>query len=153
LKQFRKVGLGGTFDRLHSGHKLFLDIAAHYGQSIHIGLITSKYLSKTQKILNEKIEDYNIRRKNLLDYIAKRKISSHISDIDTIDMDKELATIASLEALIISQETVKGAIMINQLRKKVKKKKLTLIIVPFVIRDDGIAESSTRLRKEENYNP
>lgn len=153
LKKFRTLGLGGTFDRLHPGHKLFLDIAGHYGQSINIGLITSTYLSKRVKIQGEKIEDYHFRRKMLLDYLVKRNISSFISDIDTIDMDRYLATEGKLDALVISQETIKGAIEINQLRKTAKKPKLTLIIVPFVIREDGRTESSTRLREEEIRNP
>lgn len=153
MKQFKTVGLGGTFDRLHSGHKLFLDIAAHYGQSVHIGLITPDYLAKKQKVLAEKIQNYQFRRKNTLNYLAKREVSSLISNIDSIDMDKKLATDSSLEALIISQETINGAIDINKLRKKAKKTKLKLIIIPFVIREDGRTESSTRLREEENRNP
>ena len=153
MKQFKTVGLGGTFDRLHSGHKLFLDIAAHYGQSVHIGLITPDYLANKQKVLTEKIQNYQFRRKTTGNYLTKRETSSLISNIDSIDMDKKLATDASLEALIISQETIKGAIDINKLRKTAKKTKLTLIIIPFVIRDDGRTESSTRLREEENRNP
>jgi pantetheine-phosphate adenylyltransferase len=153
LKQFRKVGLGGTFDRLHSGHRLFLDIAAHYGLSIHIGLITTSYLTKNQKILGEKIQNYQLRRKILLEYLTDREISSLISNIETVDMDKRLATEGKLDALVISQETIKGAIEINQQRKKAKKSKLTLIVVPFVIREDGSTESSTRLREEENKIP
>ena len=37
--------------------------------------------------------------------------------------------------------------------KKGKKPKLTLIVVPFVIREDGRTESSSRLREEEDKTP
>ena len=143
------VGLGGTFDRLHSGHKLFLDIAAYYGQSVHIGLITPSYLANKEKVLSEKIQNFDFRQKKVVEYLKNREISPKISNINTVDMDRELATKGSLDALIISQETIKGAILINQSRKKARRKKLTLVIVPFVIRADGTIESSTKLRKEE----
>jgi pantetheine-phosphate adenylyltransferase len=149
LKPFENIGLGGTFDRLHSGHKLFLDIAAHYGQSIHIGLITPSYLTKKRKILSEKIQDYQTRRQNIINHYSQHKTPISISDINDIGMDRDLATDASLSALVVSQETISGAITINELRKKDDKKRLTIIVVPRVIRDDGSLESSTRLRKEE----
>ncbi len=149
MKQFKNIGLGGTFDRLHSGHKLFLDIAAHYGRSVHIGLITQRYLKKKQKILGEKIQDYQTRRQNIVNHYSHHKTTLIITDIDDIGMDRDLATDASLSALVVSQETILGAYTINNLRKNHNKKKLTIIVVPRVIREDGSLESSTRLREEE----
>ena len=149
LKQLKTIGLGGTFDRLHEGHRLFLDTAAHYGQFIHIGLITSGYLNQKRKTLHYKIESYDTRRKNVENYFFHRKTPITISDISNIDMDRNLASDASLSALVVSQETILGAIAINELRKEQNKEKMTIIVVPRVIRDDGSLVSSTRLRKEE----
>jgi len=149
LKQLKTIGLGGTFDRLHEGHRLFLDTAAHYGQFIHIGLITSGYLNQKRKTLHYKIESYDTRRKNVENYFSHRKTPITISDISNIDMDRNLASDASLSALVVSQETILGAIAINKLRKEQNKEKMTIIVVPRVIRDDGSLVSSTRLRKEE----
>lgn len=149
LKQLKTIGLGGTFDRLHEGHRLFLDIAAHYGQSIHIGLITSGYLNQKRKTLHHKIESYDTRRKNVENYFFHRKTPITISDISNIDMDRNLASDASLSALVVSQETILGAIAINKLRKEQNKEKLTIIVVPRVIRDDGSLISSSKLRKED----
>lgn len=64
-------------------------------------------------------------------------------------MDRELATDASLTALVVSQETILGAIEINKMRKRNNKEKITIIVVPRVIRDDGSLISSTSIRKRE----
>jgi phosphopantetheine adenylyltransferase len=65
-------------------------------------------------------------------------------------MDQKLASDAKLSALVVSQETCSGANTINRLRVSKGKSKLTIIVIPRVIRADGTLESSTKLRKEEH---
>jgi phosphopantetheine adenylyltransferase len=64
-------------------------------------------------------------------------------------MDRILASKSDLEALIVSQETILGAMAINYLRSQKNKTRLTILLVPSVIRKNGTIESSTKLRKEE----
>lgn len=149
MKRFVNVGLGGTFDRLHAGHKLFLDIAAHYGQFVHIGLISSSYLKKVQKKYFKRIQSFQIRKKEVEKYLLTRNTRTLISSINTLRMDQKLASEGDLSALIVSQETCSGANAINRLRTSHKKSKLTIIVIPRVIHADGTLESSTRLRMEE----
>ena len=149
MKHFQNVGLGGTFDRLHMGHKLFLDIAAHYGQLVRIGLISSSYLNKVRKIHHEIIQNYKIRKDVVRSYILKRNTQCRIITIDNPGMDRELASDAKLSALVVSQETCPGAISINRLRVTKGKPRLTIIVIPRVLRIDGTLESSTKLREEQ----
>ena len=149
MKKFDKIGLGGTFDRLHHGHELFLDIAAHYGHSIHIGLVTSNYLKERPKKFNKIIQNYIIRKKGVENHLLKREAIYFFSGIKTTGMDRELAFKSDLNALVTSQESVLASIKVNELRIKHDKPKLTLIITPNVIRETGVLESSTRLRSEE----
>ena len=149
MKQFENIGLGGTFDRLHSGHKLFLDIAAHYGQCIHVGLISSNYLNKAKKTHNEIIQNFSIRQEAVVSFLSKRNTQCQISSIDTPGMDQKLASDAKLGALVVSQETCNGATAINRIRISKGKIKLTVIVVPRVLRANGTLESSTRLREED----
>jgi pantetheine-phosphate adenylyltransferase len=151
LKQFENIGLGGTFDRLHRGHKLFLDIAAHYGQFVHVGLISSGYLNKIHKNYYKIIQSFKNRRKEVESHLLQRNTQKRILSIDSPGMDQKLANEAKLGALIVSQETCSGAIAINRLRTAHGKSKLTIIVIPRVIRADGTLESSTKLRMEE-YN-
>jgi pantetheine-phosphate adenylyltransferase len=150
LKQFENIGLGGTFDRLHSGHKLFLDIAAHYGQFVHVGLISSSYLKKIRKNFYKIIQSFENRLKEVENHLLQRNTQKRVSSIDSPGMDQKLANEAKLGALIVSQETCSGAIAINRLRSADGKSKLTIIVSPRVIRADGTLESSTKLRMEEN---
>ena len=149
MKHYENVGLAGTFDRLHEGHKLFLDLAAHYGQFVHVGLVTSSYLEKTSKNYRQIIQSYQDRRRGVEHYLSERKAKNQISDIDTPGKDRELANEANLSALVVSQETCRGAIAINRLRNTHGKSKLTIIITPRVVCKDGVLISSTRLRMEE----
>jgi pantetheine-phosphate adenylyltransferase len=149
MKKFGKIGLGGTFDRLHAGHELFLDMAAHYGHSVHIGLVSSNYLKKRPKKFNKIIQHYKTRKKEVENYLLKRGTSYFFSVIKTVGMDKELALKSDLNALITSQESILASIKVNELRNQHDKPKLTLIITPNVLRENGVLESSTRLRSEE----
>lgn len=150
MKQFTDVGLGGTFDRLHKGHKLFLDIAAFYGQTIHVGLISSSYLTKIRKNFYKTIQSIMFRRKKVETYLQARGTYPRIVNIGKPGMDRKLANEAKLSALVISQETYSGAIAINRLRVSHGKPKLVIIVIPVVIRSNGSRESSTKLRKEEH---
>ncbi|MFX0125732.1 MAG: hypothetical protein ACFFAE_19075 [Candidatus Hodarchaeota archaeon] len=149
MKQFTNVGLGGTFDRLHIGHKLFLDVAAHYGQFVHVGLISSSYLNKVQKDYHKIIQNFEIRQEAVESYLLNRNTHCRITSIDNPGMDRNLASDAKLAALVVSQETCSGANTINRLRVSKRKSKVTVILIPRVIRADGTLESSTKLRKEE----
>ena len=150
MKEFENVGLGGTFDRLHTGHKLFLDIAAHYGHSVRVGLISSSYLNKVQKNYHEIIQGLKIRQKAVENYLLRRDTQCQITSIDNPGMDRELASNATLGALVVSQETCSGAITINRLRVLKGKSQLTIVVIPRVLRPDGTIESSTKLRKEDH---
>ncbi len=150
MKQFENVGLGGTFDRLHMGHKLFLDIAAHYGQYVHIGLISSSYLNSIRKMYHKIIQSFQIRQESVKCFLLKRDTQCRITSINSPGMDRKLASDAMLSALVVSQETCSGANTINRLRVSKGKSKLTIIVIPRVIRADGTLETSTKLRKEEH---
>ncbi|MFX0170448.1 MAG: pantetheine-phosphate adenylyltransferase [Candidatus Hodarchaeota archaeon] len=150
MKSFKHIGIGGTFDRLHAGHKLFLDIAAFYGQNIHVGLISRNYLEIKPKNYNNIIQKYDKRRNEVKNYLAYRKSKCFFSKIDKPGMDRQLAEESELDALVISQETFSGAIAINNQRVENDQRKLTIIVIPDVTREDRTLESSTRIRKEKN---
>lgn len=42
-KQYKKACLGGTFDRIHGGHKLLLTHAISIAESVLVGVVKSKY--------------------------------------------------------------------------------------------------------------
>ena len=64
-------------------------------------------------------------------------------------MDQSLASESSLEALIVSQETLKGALSINERRMSNNKPTLKILVIPSVLRENGSNESSTKLRYDD----
>ncbi len=148
MLKFKSIGLGGTFDRLHAGHKLFLDLAAFHGTNIQIGLIGDEYLAHQHKELNQMIFNYEKRSQCLINYLKLRNRPCSLIKIDSIGQDKKYARDSDLNAIIVSQETFPGAVNINAARLQINKKLLTIIIVPFVISEDGERLSSTLLRKK-----
>ncbi len=62
------MGLGGTFDHLHEGHKLLLKTALSISEKVEIGL-TSQELLKNKQFFS-KLEDYKTRKANLELFIS-----------------------------------------------------------------------------------
>ncbi|MHA1972382.1 MAG: pantetheine-phosphate adenylyltransferase [Candidatus Hodarchaeales archaeon] len=151
MTKFHLAGIGGTFDRLHSGHKLLFEIAAFYADILKVGLIDSSYFKEKPKEEQSLIQNYNIRYSNLKDYginFLKRKLV--IFRVKHVGEDRKIAVEQQLDALVVSPETYTGALEINKKREERGKKRVSIIISPFVLSQNGIRESSTRLRKEKN---
>ncbi|MHA1444494.1 MAG: pantetheine-phosphate adenylyltransferase [Candidatus Hodarchaeales archaeon] len=149
MTKFTSVGLGGTFDHFHAGHALFLDISCYYGNQIHVGLISDKYLDKFPKKFRKKIYDYSKRTLSIVEYIKLRKKSWSILEIDSLGKDAKYASESDLEAIIVSQETYSGALQINTIRRSMKKNPLVIILIPFVVSEERKKLSSTQIREQE----
>lgn len=68
LQTYKEVVLGGTFDHMHSGHRLLLAVASLLcEQRITIGLSEGSLLQR--KILKELIEPFQERKRNLQEFL------------------------------------------------------------------------------------
>jgi len=139
------IGMGGTFDHLHEGHKYLLDIAFSLGKIVHIGLTTEKMLSK--KKYADKIEDYTTRKRNLEHYIDKIADLKRVKIFELEDAYGPPIHDPSYEGIIASQETYNGALKINEIRAEKNYPPLIIIIIPMLMRTDDIQFSSTDIRK------
>ena len=148
MSKFERLGLGGTFDRLHTGHELILDLASFYSQHIQIGLISAEYLQARPKIFGNYIQSFYDRTTALKNYLNSRNRACSIVKIDTIGKDRQIASESDLTALLVSQETFLGALAINNKRKMQKKPPLVIILSPIVISNNGTKLSSSKIREE-----
>jgi pantetheine-phosphate adenylyltransferase len=141
-KKYRRVAVGGTFDKFHEGHRKLLGRAFQIGQEVLIGVTSDKFGGSKGKIEPCDVRMFNLR--NLLDQIGH---NYHISRLDesygpTIHDD-------DIEAIVVSEETEPTAEKINQIRKKKGMKPLDIITIDMVLAEDGKPISSTRIRKGE----
>lgn len=85
--KYKKLALGGTFDRLHRGYEKILETAFSLAEYVYIGLVSSEELLKNKE-LREKIEPYETREKNLRTYLQSYGCQKeHVYFLCTIDME------------------------------------------------------------------
>ena len=142
-KPYRKVVVGGTFDRLHLGHKSLLKKAFEIGKYVYIGLTSDEMIKN--KPYAEKILPYELRLRDLLKFFDVNgyrnyrviKIHTAIGFADSM---------RSLEAIVVSEETYKGAILVNRAREERGLPPLDIVTIKLVKSRIGPKISSTLIR-------
>ena len=142
-----KVCVGGTFDIIHEGHLALLKKAFEMGSVVSIGLSSDEFLKKVGK----KAKPYE-ERESALKKILKEKGWIEKASILPLNDFYGDAPYKDFDAIVVSPETEKRAREINEIRKKNGIKELKIIVVPYVLADDGIPVSSSRIKKGEIKN-
>lgn len=150
-KPFNWIGLGGTFDHLHQGHKRLLRMAYALSKNLAIGLTTENLLKHKQ--YSDKIQTYQERKRNLEKYLEEIHAFSEecIKILPLKDFSGPAIEQNTMEALICSQETYQNAERINKIRSKKGISPLVIIVVPLIRNSKGEKVSSTNIRKNLNY--
>jgi pantetheine-phosphate adenylyltransferase len=146
IPAYMRVCLGGTFYPFHKGHKELLrkafQVAGPTG-SVFIG-VTSTVMAKKKGT----IASYRERKRVIERFLSVENVlqlaSIHpLSNIfgPTLQQD--------FDAIIVSPETKAAAQEINKKRLQLGKKPMQIVVVPFVLSEDGIPISSSRIRRKE----
>ncbi|MDO8870017.1 MAG: phosphopantetheine adenylyltransferase [Methanobacteriaceae archaeon] len=141
-KKYKKVAVGGTFDKFHKGHRRLLEEAFRIGDEVIIG-VTSDYFGGKKG----DIDPCDTRMSNLRDFLSQYPQKFSVVRLD----DSYGPTIheSEFDAIVVSKETEPAAQEINKIRKKNKIPYLDIIVIDMVSADDGVPISSTRIRKGE----
>lgn len=141
-KKYKKIAVGGTFDRFHEGHLRLLSKAFQLSERVLIGVTSDEFARPKGKIepCNERMS--NLKR-NLEKYVDKYLVSRLDDSCGPAIIEEDL------EALVVSEETEPTALIINDIRKKKGMKPLDIITIRMVLAEDGKPISSTRIRKGE----
>ncbi|MBD3255297.1 MAG: pantetheine-phosphate adenylyltransferase [Candidatus Lokiarchaeota archaeon] len=142
------VGMGGTFDHLHDGHKFLIKTALSISQKVVIGLTTREML-KNKKYAS-KIENFQTRKINLENYIKTITDLSRVEIIALTDPYGPPIRESEYQGLIVSQETYPSALKLNQKREENNLKPLILIVIPMIKGENYERFSSTAIRKNLN---
>ncbi len=144
-KSFQHIGLGGTFDHFHKGHRFFLDFAAEKALQLHVGITTNEFVH--EKILREQIEPFEQRKNAVETYLKSRGIPFQTFALsDTFGPTLENSVI---DALAVTELTQKGGERINAERSRRNLTQLPIFTYQMVQDENGGVISSTRIRTGE----
>ncbi|MBU4298985.1 phosphopantetheine adenylyltransferase [Patescibacteria group bacterium] len=135
----KRVVIGGTFETLHAGHLALFKKAFELGE-VFIGLTSNELAQKHKK---RKVKDFKERKKELKEFIKKKfSINPKLVKIE----DKFGPALKNeFDYIIVSPETYKTAILLNEEREKTGKKPLKIIKINFVLAEDGKPISDSRI--------
>lgn len=147
MKKFRKVAVGGTFDELHRGHKKLLEKAFEIGEKVIIGLTSDDFVSRMGK--PHKTASYNERLKELKAFLDELGVAGEFEIILLDDPYGATLSCEGLEALVVSEETKKTALKINEKRSQAGFSPLEIITISMVPAENYTPISTTRIRGGE----
>lgn len=140
-KKYSKVAVGGTFDKFHDGHKKLLSTAFELGNQIEIGVTSDAFGG-----LKGDIDSCEERMANLRLFFSDR------NNFHVVPLDDPFGTTvyeADFDAIVVSEETEPTAVKINEIRLSKGMNPLDIVVVSFVLAEDGNPISSTRIRRGE----
>ncbi|KAL0131572.1 hypothetical protein PUN28_002838 [Cardiocondyla obscurior] len=133
-KMYKNVILGGTFDRLHNGHKILLSEAIlRCTERLSVGVTDANMI--TGKILWELIQPCTQRIKEVKEFLEDIDSSITYNVVPINDMYGPTKEDPTLEMLVVSEETKRGGDKINELRLQKDLSKLDIHIVDLAIDD------------------
>lgn len=145
--QYNHAGMGGTFDRLHKGHHTLIGSALSHSGKVTIGLTVDDY--SNHKTFHQIIHPYSDRQAQLEKYLADTGTADRVSIVPLKDIYGPTISDSTIDCLVVTDHTYKGAEEINNKRKDMGFLDLPIIKAELIKDDEGEYLSSTRIRQGE----
>lgn len=164
--RFHFVGVSGTFDHFHKGHKRLISEAFGLSDQVAIGITTdqmaekklnaqfppsrllrrSRYEGPTRLRRVSKIQKYPERKREVERFLRVNGLWARAEFVEIRDVYGSAVEDDRLEAIVLTEETRKGGETVNKKRVSMGKHPLNLIIVPVLAASDGKKIASERIR-------
>jgi pantetheine-phosphate adenylyltransferase len=138
---YKHVAVGGTFDHFHRGHKALLEKAFSAGERLTIGISSDRFAGKDK----EPFEDRKSRVLGFISSLGKRNYRI----IKLEDPFGPARKDGSMDAIVVSEETIERALELNSTRLREGLDELHILKIPMMLAEDGGALSSSRIRLGE----
>ncbi|WP_445474195.1 phosphopantetheine adenylyltransferase [Methanococcoides methylutens] len=138
-----RTAVGGTFEQLHDGHRQLIRKAFETAgdDMVDIGLTSNGMAGEK----NRTIPDYPTRKKKLTNFLKKLGIPEDRYHIQMLTTPYGTTLEDDYEYIVVSPETYPVALKINELRKANGKPEIKIVRIEYVMADDDIPISSTRI--------
>jgi pantetheine-phosphate adenylyltransferase len=147
-RKFRTVGVGGTFDELHKGHRALLVKAFEVSEHVIIGMSSDGFARMMRK--PHLTASYSQRLKELKSFLEEHGLLQRAEIILINDAyGGVLLSNGPIEALIVSRETEPTAVKINEKRHEIGLKPLPIVVIDMVSSENHSPISTTRIRRGE----
>ncbi len=134
------VAVGGTFDPIHDGHEALLIKACELSRDgkLLIGL-TSDEMVKDKA---HAVRDFKTRYREIRRLMRTQRVNYTIVRLD----DPYGPTVTDdFDYIVVSPETHPVALKINKIREERGKSQINIVLVDYVLAEDGLPISSTRI--------
>ena len=133
--------VGGTFDRLHAGHKLLLSMALSRSERVEIHVISDHLASRKSAF----IQSYADRTEAIFEWLTEKSYNS--AKLFQLDDSFGPAPVhESADAIVATPETVGNCQEINRQRTAAGLPELAILEVPHMLDFSGQIISSSRIR-------
>ena len=141
---FETVAVGGTFSQFHAGHRLLLGATALVAsRRVFIGIASDKLLEN--KAGRDKLEAYDTRAARAVAYteaVSRGSLRGAVTagPLTAADEPPLCATEENFDSIVVSEETVGGALWINEVRRAAGWHELVIVVVGLLLaKGDGDA--------------
>lgn len=141
---YNNVVLGGTFDRLHVGHKILLSEAVLRAKLRLVVGVTDTNMIQGKK-LPELILPVSERIKEVEDFLTDIDESLNYEIVPIQDPFGPTKSDTDMQAIVVSAETYKGGLKVNELRLENKLNELNIHCIKLVELESGCTDKEHKV--------
>lgn len=133
--------VGGTWDRLHAGHRYLLLAALEHGERVTVGVTSDRFAAEHTDHPVEPVDDRQQAVERYLDEIGARDTASTVVIDDVYGPAGDAG-----DALLVTDDTRGSGEQVNRHRREQGHAPLELIEIDQIVGQDGEIISSSRIR-------